>query len=190
MMHFPSVSDSPLFPKHFLTPWKMSQILPFPETFLDFHPPKFLMTFFLVINHKFRISPLFSLFQYISLLFPLHSSFPSHFPPYFRCFSTFPPCFTKIILSPLLLQIFPPLFKANSPTFYILYAYFFTLPTLTMSHLCITQCTYWTPLRPSSLIQSIIILSRIYNSTKHGNRPIDSTTTAHFTRHISTLQLH
>jgi len=42
------------------------------------------MTFFLLIDHKFRISP------------------------YFRYFRTFPPCFAKIILSPLLLQIFPP----------------------------------------------------------------------------------
>jgi len=34
------------------------------------------------------------------------------------------------------------------------------------------------------------ILSRIYNCTKHGNRPIDNATTAHFTLHISILQLH
>jgi len=34
------------------------------------------------------------------------------------------------------------------------------------------------------------ILSRIYNCTKHGNRPIDNVTTAHFTLHISNLQLH
>src|SRR6218665_692571 len=33
------------------------------------------------------------------------------------------------------------------------------------------------------------ILSRIYNCTKHGNRPIDNSTTAHFTLHISFLQL-
>ena len=38
----------------------MLKILPLPEKFLDFHPPKFLMTFlFLVIDHKFRISPIF-----------------------------------------------------------------------------------------------------------------------------------
>src|SRR6218665_1412747 len=38
-----------------------------------------------------------------------------------------------------------PLFSKNSPAFYILYAYFVS-PTLTMMHLCITKCTYWTPL--------------------------------------------
>jgi len=30
----------------------------------------------------------------------------------------------------------------------------------------------------------------IYNCTKPGNRPIDNTTTAHFTLHILILQLH
>src|SRR6218665_1581168 len=95
MMLFPSVSDSPLFSKNFWTLRKIFTILPFSDKFLDFHPPKFLMTFFLVIDHKFRI------------------------PPYFPCFNTF-----------------PPLFREN---------YYFR-PTLTMMHLCITQCTYWTPL--------------------------------------------
>jgi len=33
------------------------------------------------------------------------------------------------------------------------------------------------------------ILSRIYNCTKHGNLPMDSATTAHFTLHILILQL-
>src|SRR6218665_2391855 len=69
MMHFPLFQISPLFSKHFQTLWKICNILPFPEKFLDFHRPKFLMTSFLVIDHKFRISPLFSLFQYISPLF-------------------------------------------------------------------------------------------------------------------------
>ena len=45
------------------------------------------MTIFLVIDHKFRISPFFS------------------------CFSTFPPCFAKIIISPLLLKISVPHLK-------------------------------------------------------------------------------
>src|SRR6218665_370098 len=38
------------------------------------------------------------------------------------------------------------LFYTNSPAFYILYVYFVSDPTFTMMHLCITQCTYWTPL--------------------------------------------
>src|SRR6218665_3149624 len=71
MMHFPPLFQIfPLFSKNFQTPWKICQLLPFPDKFFHFHPPKFLMTFFLVIDHKFRISPLFSLFSYISPSFP------------------------------------------------------------------------------------------------------------------------
>ena len=70
----------PLFLKNFRTFWIFFTILPFPEKFLDFHPPKFLMTLFLVIGHKSRISPLFSLIQYISPLFREHFSFPPTFP--------------------------------------------------------------------------------------------------------------
>src|SRR6218665_437043 len=85
MMHFPPMFQiSPLFSKNFQTLWKIFSILPFPEKILHFHPPKFLMTFFLVIDHKFRISP------------------------YFPCFSTFPPCFAKIIICPPNFQNFPP----------------------------------------------------------------------------------
>ena len=85
MMHFPPCFRyPPCFRKICQTPQKIVPILPFLKKNLGFHPPKFLMTFFLVIDHKFRISPLFSLF------------------------STFPPCFAKIILSLLLLQISPP----------------------------------------------------------------------------------
>src|SRR6218665_1690469 len=50
----------------FQTPWKIFLILPFPQL-LDFHPPKCMMTSFLVIDYKFLILP------------------------YFRCLSTFPP---------------------------------------------------------------------------------------------------
>ena len=39
MMHFPPVSDFPLFSKKFQTRWKIFKMLPFPEKFLDFHPP-------------------------------------------------------------------------------------------------------------------------------------------------------
>src|SRR6218665_29231 len=59
-----------------------------------------------------------------------------NFPPYFASFSTFPPRLAKILI--------PPLFSENSTAFYILSVYF--PPTLAMMHLCITQCTYWTPL--------------------------------------------
>jgi len=65
----------PLFSKKCQTLWKILKNLPFPENCLDFHPPKFLMTFF--FSHPPQISnfPLLSL--YISfpvsqkLLFPL-----------------------------------------------------------------------------------------------------------------------
>ena len=92
MMHFPPLFQiSPLFQKNFRTFWKILTILPFPEKFLDFHPPKFLMTFFLVIDHKFRISP------------------------YFPCFNTFPPCFTQIhLLYTCFTCIFPPYFDHDA----------------------------------------------------------------------------
>jgi len=84
MMHFPPCFRfPPHFRKIFGLSGKFLQFDLFPTNFLT-HPQKFLMTFFLLIDHKFRISP------------------------YFRYFRTFPPCFAKIILSPLLLQIFPP----------------------------------------------------------------------------------
>src|SRR6218665_1136805 len=41
MIYSPPRFRSPLFPKTFLTPWKISQIVPFPENFSDFRPPKF-----------------------------------------------------------------------------------------------------------------------------------------------------
>src|SRR6218665_672165 len=102
MMHFSPVSDFPLFSKKFQILRKIFKMLPFLEKFLAFHPPKFVMTFFLfflVIDYKFRISPLFSLFQYISPLFPENYYF-----PYFDKFS--------------------PLFYTNSPAFNLLYVYF------------------------------------------------------------------
>src|SRR6218665_4169398 len=94
MMHFTLFQISPIFPKNFRTPRKIVTILPFPDKFLDIHPPKFLMTFF----------PLFSLFHYISPRFRENYYFPptlTNFPPlcfrqihllftYFTCIS-FPP---------------------------------------------------------------------------------------------------
>src|SRR6218665_2336647 len=97
MMHFPLFQISPLFSKFFLTFCEISEMLPFPDKISYFHPPKFLTTFFLVINHKFRISPLFRLYDYIS------------------------PLIREISYSPLLLKIFPPLFSKYSTAFYILY---------------------------------------------------------------------
>ena len=108
----------PYFRKTSQTPWKIFPILPFPEKFLDFHPPKFLMTVFLVIDYKCWISPYFP----VSLYFPL-----------FRENYYFLPTFT-------------PLFSGNVRVFLHTLCVFRFPPTLTMMHLCITQCTYWTPL--------------------------------------------
>ena len=118
-MHFPLFQISPLFSENFQTLSKIFKIVPFPEKFLDFHLPKFLMNF-LVIDHKFRISP----------YFPCFSTFPLYRENYY-----FPPTFKNV----------PPVLK-NSPAFYMLYVYFVSHPTLTMMHSCITQCTHWTPL--------------------------------------------
>src|SRR6218665_585926 len=57
--------------------------------------------------------------------------------PYFPCFTAFPPYFTKIIVSPY--------FKKFTCFLHTLYVFRIPL-TLTMMHLCITQCTYWMPL--------------------------------------------
>src|SRR6218665_3516216 len=56
-----------------------------------------------------------------------------------------PELFSKVLITSLLLSQISPLFSKNSPAFYIISVYFVP-PTLTMMHLCIIQCTYWTPL--------------------------------------------
>ena len=57
---FPPISYFPYFQRNFWTPRKISPIWPFPTKFPDFHPPKFMTTFFLVVDHRIRISPHFS----------------------------------------------------------------------------------------------------------------------------------
>ena len=112
LMHFPPVSDFlPIFET-----FSDSE-----EKFLDFHLPKFLMTFFLVIDHKFRMSP------------------------YFPCFSTFPPLFRENYYFLPTLTNFPPVLDKFTRFLHTLRVFRFP-PTLTMMHLYITQCTYWTPL--------------------------------------------
>src|SRR6218665_2294838 len=112
MMHFPPCFRfRPLFSKNFQTRRKIFTILPFPDKFLDFHPPKFLMT------------------------------------PYFPCFNTFPPLFCENYYFPLILDKFPPTPVLDKFTCFLHALRVFRFPpTLTMMHLCITQCTYWTPL--------------------------------------------
>src|SRR6218665_1784630 len=97
MMHFPPCFRFlPYFSKNFHTLWKIFTILPFPQQFLDFHPPKFLMTFFKSSTTNFE------------------------FPPYFLCFSTFPPVSRKLFFPPTL-TIFPRSFFRQ---IHLLFTYF------------------------------------------------------------------
>src|SRR6218665_102449 len=81
---FPSASDFPLFSKKFQTLWKIFKILPFPEKFLDFHPPKLMMTFFYSLTTNSPYFPCFSTFPSVLEKFTcfLHTLCIS-FPPYF-----------------------------------------------------------------------------------------------------------
>src|SRR6218665_1467232 len=60
--------------------------------------------------------------------------------------------------------LFPPTFKISPPVFEKFNSFLHTLrvifspPTLTMMHLSITQCTYWTPLVIIILIIIIIVV--------------------------------
>ena len=99
---FPSVSDFPCFP-----------IEPFQKFFPDFHPPKFLMTFF---SHR-------------------RSSTANLKSPYCRFFSTFSPYFKEIIISPY--------FSKFSLWFrkiyvFLVFTYFLCFSFSTI-YLCITQ---------------------------------------------------
>src|SRR6218665_2147593 len=83
----------------------------------------------LVIDHKFLISPLFSVFQYIS----------------------FPPPISRK-------SLFPSTFRNSLPNFVKFTCFLHTLcvfrflHNLTMMHLCITQCTYLTPIITTVLL--------------------------------------
>jgi len=115
MMHFLPVSDFPLFTKKIRLRQKFSKFYLFPKIYFDFYPPKFLMTVF---------SPWLQIFN---------------FPPIFAV-SVHSLCFGKIIIPPYFCK-FPADF-VKFTCFCILYASFVP-PSLTMMHLCITQCTYW-----------------------------------------------
>src|SRR6218665_4194661 len=91
MVHFPSLFQIPhLFSINFHTLWKIFKILPFPEKFLDFHPPKFLMTFFSQRPQISNFPPIFP----VSVHFPLFRK-NYYFPPTLK---NLPPCFRKIHL--------------------------------------------------------------------------------------------
>ena len=116
-------SDSPLFFEQFSYSVEHLLNVTFSRKIFDFHPPKFLMTFFSFFSHRPQISnfSLFSLFRYI-----------------------LPPCFAKICISPYL-KNFPSVFEKFACVLHTLCVFPFP-PSLTMMHLCITQCTHWTPL--------------------------------------------
>ena len=119
MMHyfFPVSDFPPIFPKNV-----SDSFFQFSNHFSHFNPPKFLqMTFHLVIHYKFLI--------------------PS---PIFAVSVNFPPIWGKLLF-PLLLQISYPWFRKIYVFLHTLCVYRFPL-SLAMTHLCITQCTYWTPL--------------------------------------------
>src|SRR6218665_1618663 len=82
---------------------KIFQILPFPTTFFDFHPPKFLMTFFSYRLKILNFSPIFAVSVHFPLSFTKITFSPTlkYFPPDFIKFTCFlhalcfslPPCF-------------------------------------------------------------------------------------------------
>src|SRR6218665_3031488 len=117
MMHFPLCFRFPPYSrKIFRLCGKFSKCYLSAEKNSRFSSAKISKDLFLVIDHKILISPLFSLFQYISPLFPI--------------------CFEK----------FPPSVLEKFTCFLHTLCVFRVPPTLTMMHLCITQCMYWTPL--------------------------------------------
>ena len=131
-VHPPWYHDAfpPVLERNFWLCGKFSQFYLFPKNCSIFIRQNFWRPFFLlVIDHKFRFPPYF-------WIFPL--------------FSLFPPVSEKLLFS---LPTF-----TNSPSCFRKIHVFFTCftcisfpPTLTMMHLCITQCTCWTPLRHSNV---------------------------------------
>src|SRR6218665_281501 len=111
MMHSPCFRFPPYFRKN-SDCGKFSNFYLLLKNFSIFIRPKFLMTFF---SHRPQISN----------------------SPYFPCFSTFPPCFAKIIISPYFEKC-PPCFRKIHLLLHTLCAFRFP-PTLTMMQFCITQ---------------------------------------------------
>jgi len=117
---FLPVSDFPLFSTNFPTLWKISKMLPF---FWKKFPIFIRQNFWWPFSHQPQISNVLPIFPVLLHFHPVSPKL--LFPP---TFSNFPPVFEKFtcFLHTLCLFLLP--------------------PTLTMMHLCITQCTYWTPL--------------------------------------------
>jgi len=116
MMH-PPVSGSPLFPRIVQMPWENFPIWPFPKNIFRFSSAKIPDDLFESLTQNFE----FHLFISQNSTFPPISR-KLLFPP---AFSNIPPDFGKCTCFLHTLRVFP--------------------PSLTMMHLCITRCTYWTP---------------------------------------------
>src|SRR6218665_2427383 len=122
MMHYPSFRFAPIFERFSNSMENLNfKHFTFSQNILRFSSAKISDDLFLVIDDKFRISrfPLFSLFQY-------------------------PPGSRKLLFPPTLTN-FPSVFEKFTCFLHTLCVFRFPR-TLTMMHLCITQCTYWTPL--------------------------------------------
>ena len=123
MIHFPLFQISPPIFDKFSDSVENFQNVTFSRKNFQFSSAKIYYDLFLVIDHTFRISPhIFSLFEYM------------HFP-----------MFRENYYFPLLSKIFPPVFEKFTCFLHTLCVFRFP-STLTMMHVCITQCTYWTPL--------------------------------------------
>src|SRR6218665_4071227 len=108
------------------------------------HPPEAMMHF----PSCFRFSPCFrKVFLNPWKIFKIYL-FPKNFEfsLYFSYSTTFPPLSRKSDL-PLLFKTSP---QFSLPSFYILYVFFISSPSLTMMQLCLTQSTYWPPLAKKS----------------------------------------
>src|SRR6218665_936716 len=88
LMQFPPLSHFPQVPKRFSDSEENFPDLTFSQKISNFHPPKILTISCLLIDHKFRISPLFPLFQFVS---PISGNF--SFPHFCKMF---PPDFVKL----------------------------------------------------------------------------------------------
>jgi len=120
MMHFPLLQISPFyFRQIYRLCGKFSTFYLFTKKF-RFSSAKISDDLFLVIDHIFRI--------------PLYFPVSVHFP-----------LVPRKLLFPPTLKNFPPVFEQFTCFLRTLRVFRFP-PTLTMMHLCITQCTYWTPL--------------------------------------------
>jgi len=120
MIHFSLFQISPYFLTNFRLHNIFSNFTVFQQTFSVFVRHNFWWPF-LVIASEFRISPLFS----------INRTFPARL---FRENYYFLSYFWKFLLN-----------FVKFTYFYIFFVFRF-LPALKMRHLCITQCTYWTPL--------------------------------------------